>query len=186
MSFLQYLQVQTDQILPTQWLRQAPPPTGAHGRIIKRKQGSYTLKVLHGQDEDNTRSAAETETTEDPIQLMGASVGYTTHTLHSTLMERYLQEWPKMYETDPDLGPFWKSGGHERWEYWIQDGLLWKSGLAGARLCVPRDTDKADILTELHESKMAAHPDRYHTKEKGRYTTVAGRGARTVVGQVSV
>ena len=34
------------------------------------------------------------------------------------MMERYRQEWPKLYETDPDLGSFWKSGGHDRWEYW--------------------------------------------------------------------
>ena len=84
--------------------------------------------MLHGQDEDDARSAAETETVEDPIQLMGVSASYSTHTLHSTLMDRYRQEWSKVYETDPDLGPFWKGDGHESWEYWIQDDLLWKSG----------------------------------------------------------
>jgi hypothetical protein len=87
------------------------------------------------------------------------------------MMERYRQEWPKLYETDPDLGPFWKSGGHERWEYWIQDGLLWKSGLAGTRLCVPKDVDKGEILTEIHDCKVSVHPDRYRTlsKVQGNY-----------------
>ena len=86
-------------------------------------------------------------------------------------MEHYRQEWSKLYESDPDLGPFWNSGGHERWEYWIQEVLLWKSGVAGARLCVPKDADKTEILTELHESKMSVHPGRYRTlaKAQGNY-----------------
>jgi hypothetical protein len=126
--------------------------------------------VLHGQDEDDTHSVVGTETDEDPIQLMGVSTGYSTYTLLSTLMERYRQEWTKLYEPDPNLGSFWTSGGHERWEYWIQDGLFWKSGLGDARLCVPKDADKNEILTELYESKMSVHPDR-HTlvKTQGNY-----------------
>ena len=84
------------------------------------------------------------------------------------MMERYRQEWPKLYEADPDLGSFWKSGGHNRWEYWIQDGLLWKSGLAGARLCVPKETAKGEILAEIHDAKMSAHPDRYRTLAKAQ------------------
>ncbi len=54
---------------------------------------------------------------------------------------------------------------------WIQDGLLWKSGLAGARLCVPKDADKGEILTEIHDSKMSTHPGRYRTlaKAQGNY-----------------
>jgi hypothetical protein len=86
-------------------------------------------------------------------------------------MERYRQEWPTLYVADPDLGSFWKSGGHDRWEFWIQDGLLWKSGLAGARLCVPKGADKGEILTEIHDSKMSAHPGRYRTlaKAQGNY-----------------
>jgi hypothetical protein len=87
------------------------------------------------------------------------------------MMERFRKEWPILYEADPHLGPFWKSGGHERWEYWVQDGLLWKSGLAGARLCVPKDTDKGEILTEIHDSKLSAHPGRFRTlaKAQGNY-----------------
>ena len=98
-SLLQYLQVQTNQALPvrsdghglpstcdtcrdlwdpTQWIRQAPTPGGAQDRIIKSDKGGYTLKVLHDQDEDDTRSVEGTETVEDPIQLIGDSVGYST------------------------------------------------------------------------------------------------------------
>ncbi len=38
-------------------------------------------------------------------------------------------------------------------------------------MCVPKDADKVEILTELHESKMSAHPDRYRTlaKTQGNY-----------------
>ena len=76
--------------------------------------------------EDDAHSAAVTETAEDPAQLPGASAGYTTHTLHSSMMERFRKQWPALYATDSDLGPFWNSGGHDHWGYWVQDGLFWK------------------------------------------------------------
>jgi hypothetical protein len=141
---------------------------------MKRDKGAYILKILNGfsaQTEDDARSAAVTETAIDPAQLMNKSAGYSTHTLHSSMMERFRKEWPTLYEADPNLGPFWKSGGHERGEYWIQDGLLWKSGLAGARLCVPQGADKAEILTEIHDAKLSAHPGRFRTlaKAQGNY-----------------
>ncbi len=95
----------------------------------------------------DTHSVAVTETAQDPAQLMNKSAGYTTHTLHSSIMERYRQEWPKLYETDPDLGSFWKIGG------------------------LPKGVDKGEILTETHDSKMSVHPDRYRTlaKTQGNY-----------------
>jgi hypothetical protein len=43
---------------------------------------------------------------------------------------------------------------------------------AGKRLCVlPQTTDKTEILTEIHDSRMSAHPDRYRTlaKAQGNY-----------------
>jgi hypothetical protein len=159
---------------PNQWFKHAPAAVGKQGQIIKRDKGAYILKVLNSnstQAEDDARSAAVTETAQDPAQLMNKSAGYTTHTLHSSMMERFRKEWPILYEADPHLGPFWKSGGHERWEYWVQDGLLWKSGLAGARLCVSKDSDKGEILTEIHDSKLSAHPGRFRTlaKAQGNY-----------------
>ena len=38
-------------------------------------------------------------------------------------------------------------------------------------MCVPKDADKVEILTELHESKMSVHPGRYRTlvKVQGTY-----------------
>jgi len=79
------------------------------------------------------------------------------------MMERFRLEWPALYKKDPELGPFWTSNGHDRWGYWVQDGLLWKTGLSGARLCVPKEADKKEILAEIHDSKLSAHPGRYRT-----------------------
>ena len=154
---------------PAQWTSHPQAANGEQAQLIKRDRGAYILKIVHS--DSDAHSAAVTETAQDPAQLLHKSAGYTTHTLHSSMMERYRQEWPKLYETDPDLGSFWKSSGHDRWEYWIQDGLLWKSGLAGARLCVPKGADKGEILTEIHDSKMSAHPGRYRTlaKAQGNY-----------------
>ncbi len=55
-----------------------------------------------------------------------------------------------MYANDPDLSPFWKSKGNDRWGYWHQDGLLWKAGMTGAQVvCVPTEADKGEIMEEI-------------------------------------
>jgi hypothetical protein len=158
---------------PDQWTKHAPAAVGEQGQIIKRDKDAYILKVFNSNSapaEDDAHSVAVTETAHDPTQLMNKSVGYTTHDLHSSMMDRFWaslrKEWPILYDVDPNLGPFWKSGGHERWEYWIQDGLLWKSGLAGVRLCVPKDVDKGETLTEIHDSRLSTHPGLFRTLVK--------------------
>ena len=66
------------------------------------------------------------------------------------MMERFKRDWPKMYANDPDLSPFWKSKGNDRWGYWHQDGLLWKAGMTGAQVvCVPTEADKGEIMKEI-------------------------------------
>jgi hypothetical protein len=45
-----------------------------------------------GADEDDTRSAVPTVTTEDPKQLLSSSKGYVTHTLQSSMMDRFRLE----------------------------------------------------------------------------------------------
>jgi hypothetical protein len=102
-TLLQYLQDQTNQEQPSktpcehltpksdgwrdlwdpnQWIRHGPA-AGEQGQLIKRDRDAYDLKVVNShvaQAEDDTRSAAVTETAQDPAQLMHKSVGYTTHT----------------------------------------------------------------------------------------------------------
>jgi hypothetical protein len=80
---------------PDQWTKHAPAAVGEQGQIIKRDKVTYILKVLNSnsaQTEDDTRSVSVTETAHDPAQLMNKSAGYTTHILHSSMMERFQKE----------------------------------------------------------------------------------------------
>ena len=75
-------------------------------------------------------------------------------------MARYRATWPKLYEADAELGSIWKAKGDDKWGYFIFQGLLWKHGAAGARLCVPQEdsnNSKIEILREMHDSKTAGH-----------------------------
>jgi hypothetical protein len=80
-TLLQYLQEQTDQGQPSEDGRQRLPPISNGwcdlwdpGQWIRHTPGSVT------------------ETAQNPAQLMNTSTGYITHTLHSSMMERFRKE----------------------------------------------------------------------------------------------
>jgi hypothetical protein len=119
-TLLQFLQGQTSQDTPTKertqsesvpavpglwrdlwnenhWAQPRQEEDRVNGQLFRNEQGQYVLKVTEGQrqlgaDEDDARSAASTVTAEDPKQLLGSSEGYVTHTLQSSMMERFRLE----------------------------------------------------------------------------------------------
>jgi hypothetical protein len=48
-------------------------------------------------------------------------------------LQLYSQEWPALYEKDPEFQEIWRWGGQEDWGFVRLNGLLWKEGPADAR-----------------------------------------------------
>ena len=97
---------------------------------------------------------------QDPAQVCGQSAAYQCHNLEPAAMQGYRLRWPALYAADPDLHALWKAEGDVKWGYFIHQGLMWKHGPAGARLCVPQEegnNDKISILQAMHDSKSAGH-----------------------------
>jgi len=62
-----------------------------------------------------------------------------------------------LYKTDPDFAEIWEEHGDEKWDYFQHQGLLWKMGASGAQLCLPRGTNKVQVLKKIDDSKTAGH-----------------------------
>ena len=119
--------------------------------LLKDRGHRFSIKVTDASD----LSAAATVV--DPAEMCAGSAAFRHVTLEDPQMDQYRREWPELYQEDSDLAEIWKQKGDERWGYFVQRGLLWKFGPAGARLCVPQKASKVPILQAMHDSKLAAH-----------------------------
>ena len=91
----------------------------------------------------------------------GEAEAFKTSRAISEDLQRYAQEWPQLYEKDPEFQEIWKRGGHDTWGFFHLNGLLWKEGPSDARLCVPTGADKAEILAKVHDA--LGHPGKHRT-----------------------
>jgi hypothetical protein len=120
-------------------------------QLVADSGHNFWLKVSCASE----KSAATTVVGAD--KLCGQSQGYKNVYLEDAQMDSLRREWPALYEQDADLGDIWRQQGDDRWGYYMHQGLLWKFGAAGPRLCVPTLASKVPFLQAMHDSKLAAH-----------------------------
>ena len=92
----------------------------------------------------------------EPSRLYDQSIAYESFQLSSSVLADARQQWPELYKEDEEFAQFWATDADPdhllRWSFFKYDGLLYKEGLSGPRLCVPQKADKASILAACHDS----------------------------------
>ena len=128
-----------------------------HAQLVQDEERHYVLKIT------NATEASKASTAVAVDEVCGDSAAFEKHEIDSQLLQTAKREWPSLYEQDKEFADMWKAKGDERWGYFEFQGLLWKNGATGPRLCVPAGANKVEILSIVHDSKLAAHGGRHRT-----------------------
>ena len=132
-----------------------------HIQLVRDESRQFTLKV------SSATEHSQATTIIDPDRLCASSSAFHKCQLESAFLQQAKHEWPDKYQRDPDLSEFWVSkeatGGSVRWGYFKIDGLLYKEGPVGPRLCVPLGADKVEILRQVHDAPSAGHGGKHRT-----------------------
>ena len=132
---------------------------------------AWHVKLLHTDGQhfvkvsttSNADAASQASTVVPAEELLGASAAFKHVVIEDAELRSYQELWPELYETDAELAPFWKDAGSSQWGFMLHQGLLWKLGASGPRLCVPFGADKVPFLRAAHDNKLAAHAGIHRT-----------------------
>ena len=153
-----------------------PPADDWRVKLI-HTDGQHFVKVSA---ELNDAAASQASTVVSAEKLLGTSAAFKQVVIEDAALRSYQDLWPELYEADAELAPFWKDTSDARWGFMLHQGLLWKLGASGPRLCVPFGADKVPFLQAAHDNKLAAHAGIHRTLAramgnyywKGMYTDV--------------
>ena len=126
-------------------------------QLIKDGGHHYSVKI----SDASVASAAATVVA--PEEVCGQSAGFKGVQIEASDMQQYRESWPALYQQDEEFKALWKENGSDKWGFFKHDGLLWKFGPSGPRLCVPKSASKVSLLEAVHDCKLASHAGKHRT-----------------------